>query len=308
MKGNTSVTDIYIGPHFYSQMSAEDFSSFLQRIAENLSNLRVLSIGTLEITKKNILGSSIGLFIKKAQKLHTLRIERNLLLRSLDDVESLAQGFINHPSLKRISLPSLHPTWPNCTLDPLLDSLATITNLESLQLGLSEASFGWHSQVSSAATVAKLGSLPNLSWLVISRFHVEDEHVEELCREMIRTSAPIKILDVTKTRRVTHRAWKAVLGMLETECCLEVLDMYCSREAAPVKSQVNLYLKLNREGRRKKLRETPNKEEWVKTVSRFFADDLAAINILVLESPWICVRNYTEKNTPSEPFLLEQQS
>eukprot|EP00527_Entomoneis_sp_CCMP2396_P001579 CAMPEP_0198145368 /NCGR_PEP_ID=MMETSP1443-20131203/23025_1 /TAXON_ID=186043 /ORGANISM="Entomoneis sp., Strain CCMP2396" /LENGTH=289 /DNA_ID=CAMNT_0043808997 /DNA_START=286 /DNA_END=1152 /DNA_ORIENTATION=+ len=286
MEGNTSVTDIYIGPGFYGYMSAEAFDEFLQHIADKLTNLRVLSIGTLDFTKTPIHGDTIGLFLSKAPKLHTLRIERNVLIRTFEEAESLAQGFKLHPSLKRISLPNLHPTWPNCTLDPILSSLVTITNLESLQLGLSEESFGWHSQVFSAQSVGMLGTLPHLSWLVLTRFHIEDDHVEELCSEMVQTNAPIKILDITKTRRVTKRSWQAVLNLLHTQVNLEAVDMYCSREATQVKQSVYLFLKLNREGRRKKLRELPNKEEWVNTVSRFFINDLTAVNVLVRDSPW----------------------
>jgi len=292
MKGNTSVSDIYIGPNFYSRISPKEFDDFLQHIASTLVNLRVLSIGTLEFTKTPIEATCIAKFVDTAVNLQTLRIERNLTIKSLEEAQMLAQGFRNHTTLRRISLPSLHPSWTDCTLDPLLEALVAIRGLESLQLGLSEESFGWHQQISNPHVLGKLGGLPHLTWLVVSRFHVGDEHVEQLCAEMTRVASPIKILDITKTRRVTVTAWKAVLQMLQAECHLEALDMHCARgEAVEVKAQAQLFMRLNREGRRNKLRQTSDKEEWVDTVGRFFAKDVRAVNILVRESPWICRRD-----------------
>ncbi|KAL7555804.1 hypothetical protein ACA910_002269 [Epithemia clementina (nom. ined.)] len=403
MEGNTSVTDVYLGPYFYSSITSADLAAFLQRCAAYLTNLRLLSIGTLEFTKTPIEGASgLSLFLPTAQQLCTLRIERHLLLQSPDDVQRLADGFRNHPSLQRISLPSIHPSWllleqedlreetrpdtlwgatamtmtttrRNCAnlgntttrttkmmkaLDPLLYSLATIVHLESLQLGLSDTSYEClrsldrMDRVSSPEALSQLGSLPRLSWLVISRFHVQDAHVQALCQTLQpqeqqplpnvdghntnhsnhhrqqqqvffanRVVAPIKILDFTKNRQLTVVAWQAILDMLQTHVHLESLDMLCLSQdhaAHELKEQVNIFLKLNREGRRRKLRELEaDKQAWINTVARFFVNDLTSLTVLVRESPWICLPNGTvsprtmSSSSPSLPLqplvALEQQ-
>ena len=338
MIGNTSVTDVYLGPYFYSSYSPTELAAFLHRCATTLTNLRVLSIGTLEYTKTTIDAASAlsqSQFLSTAKHLCTLRIERNLLLQSRRDVTRLANGFRNHPSLKRVSLPNLHPAFlwmdeseqPEApqdhdpgddndtlmrmdgsqhsqslmegTLDPLLEAMASLVNLESLQLGLSYESFDYlqsmdqMDRVSSPQALSQLGTLSHLSWLVISRFHVQDAHVEALCQCLGQTHAPVKILDLTKTRRVTARAWKAMLTLLQTHVHLEALDMMLcptDPEAMWYKKQVHLFLKLNREGRRRKLRELPaDQHAWISTVARYFSNDLTALTILVRESPWICL-------------------
>lgn len=290
MEGNESVRDVYIGPGFYSQMPKEDFAGILQHMGEKLINLRVLCIGTLDSTKIAIESTSIASFVRHAKNLQTLRIERNLSFQSLEEVQSLGEALRSHESLRRISLPNLHPSWTKCSLDPLLSSLADMTGLESLQLGLSEECFNWSTQVSTPQVLGMLGSLPNLKWLVISRLHVEDQHVQELCQAIATFKAPIKILDITKTRRVTEHAWEAILQLLMEGCSLESVDMYCSPNAMKKRAQALLYFKMNRDGRRKMLRETTSKEEWIDIVGRYFVNDMLALYVLLQESPWVCIQ------------------
>ena len=388
MIGNTSVTDVYLGPYFYSCLSSSELSTFLQKCATHFCNLRVVSIGTLEYTQTYIHATSAlctSTFLIKAQNLHTLRIERDLMLQSPMDVQTLANCFSNHPSLKRVSLPHLHPVWlmdhqvdlvvtdnnnnnshnnnnnkdhtnhqgdtssSSCmTLDPLLRSLAGIDQLESLQLGLSDSSYTTiqsldrMDHVCTPSAVATLGTLPHLSWLVILRFHMQDKHIHALCQSIKKNNAPIKILDFTKTRHVTARAWKAVLDLLQTHVHLEALDMFCPNsitaqkiqqeqqrlrqlslhpnggdrghddndnededeplhDAKWYKQHVLSFLKMNREGRRRKLRQLPaNRNEWINCVSRYFINDMTALTVLVRECPWICFRQVINNNNSSK--------
>lgn len=369
MEGNTSVTDVYLGPYFYSSLTASELAAFLYRCAVYLTNLKVLSIGTLDFTKTPIEGASAlsaSLFLPTARQLCTLRIERNLLLRSPRDVQSLAAGFRNHPSLKRVSLPCLHPSWlllqqnegqivddyedlsflvsmgtamidnnlnGTClnnrgaprmkTLDPLLHALSTIVTLESLQLGLSDTSFeclqsmNRMDQVSSPAAFCRLGTLPCLSWLVLPRFHAKDAHVQALCQHISKadedltiSAARIKVLDFTNNRHLTVLSWQAILHLLQTNVNLEALYMPCRCDDGPTlecKHEVEIFLKLNREGRRRKLRALPSdKEAWIDSVARYFINDLTALTVLVRDSPWICLPH--PKSSNKRPSSSSSQS
>ena len=303
MDGNTSLHDLYIGAGFYTNLSAQEFDDFLMTVGQKLKGLRVLSVGALEFAKSSVTGTSIGAFLTATQHLHTLRIERKVDLQSMDEVYNLAKGFQDHPSLKRVSLPNLHPNWKgddenepeemssiDTMLDPLLKSLASISALQSLQIGLSNESFSMDMPVCSVSAVGSLGTLPHLTWLVLHRMHIEDVHVEQLCHQMQRTNSPIKILDVTKAGNVTERAWRAILHLVQTQVFLEAVDMHCHPDAQKVKEKALLFLKLNREGRRRHMRESADQGEWTGMVSKYFQNDVSAIHILLRDNPSMCLQ------------------
>ena len=168
MKENESVKDVYLGPYFYASLSDQSRSNFIQRLGQDLRQLRSLSIGTLEYTRACIRGDALGMCIAKATQLHTIRVERDITLSSAEETVRLAKSLDQHPSLRRVSLLSLNPTsMAAASLDPLLLALSTLSSLESLQLGVSDdCTVETKLEPSSVASLAE--NCQNLSWLYMA--------------------------------------------------------------------------------------------------------------------------------------------
>ena len=177
LKRNKSVKDVYLGPYFYASLSDQSRSNFIQRLGHDLRHLRSLSIGTLEYTRACIEGDSIGMCIAEAIQLHTIRVERDITLSSAKETILLSRSIRRHPSLRRVSLLSLNPTSiDTAALDPVLLALSSLSSLESLQLGVSEdCTMETQLDPSTVATLAQ--NCRNLSWLYMSRFPLEDDHM-----------------------------------------------------------------------------------------------------------------------------------
>jgi hypothetical protein len=138
-------------------------------------------------------------------KLQTLRIEQTLLV---EEVKMLATGFSHHPTLRRVTLPPLSLP-PDATvkdtdiasdtgiLDPLLQALATIPNLEAIEFFTSSStgsSRGSSANASSdvlhvtamattvitPATFAALTSHSTLIWHVTRRCQLHNAHVQAM--------------------------------------------------------------------------------------------------------------------------------
>ena len=131
MDGNTSLRDLYIGADCFAN-EADDLGSFLHTAAQKLRGLESVAIGACAYNNSTaVYGTSIAALVQAAPQLQILRMERNLLVRSLDEARTMARGLDYHPSLKRVSLSSLHPTSSeSCSLDPLLQSWGTFANLQ----------------------------------------------------------------------------------------------------------------------------------------------------------------------------------
>lgn len=152
----------------------------------------------------------------------------------------------------------------------------------------------------SVDAVRRLGTLPRLSWLILTRLQLTDAHVQALCSAIggenndtsgkTNIKSPLRTLEIHKTRRVTKVAWQALLQLVQTHVHLETVDMYCKADAHDIREQVMVYLKLNRQGRRQALRQATNTDDWIRVVHKHFIDDPAALQVLVRDSPWICLR------------------
>ena len=122
MDGNTSLRDLYIGADCFAN-EADDLGTFLHTAAQKLRGLESVAIGACAYNNSTaVYGTSIAALVQAAPQLQILRMERNLLVRSLDEARTMSR-MDHHPALKRVSLPSLHPTSSeSCSLDPLLQS------------------------------------------------------------------------------------------------------------------------------------------------------------------------------------------
>jgi len=291
VQDNDVITSVYLGPYFYSSVTEEQRCSILEAIGAGLSNLQVLTIGTLDRTKAYISAASLGRAVKSATNLQTLRVERSLRLESQQDVEILAAGVENHPSLERVSLFNLHPAHENCSLDPILYSIGTIPHLGWARIGLSEQSSGTAGhEIVTPSAVACIATNMTLSWLELQRFPLQDAHVQALAAQMARGPSYIKVLDLPFSKQLGEDAWQALLDMLYENCHLEAINMYCScPEARALKEAVRFYLRLNVNGRQRLRDASGSREEWLNLASAFTSDQSASM-VLLRESPWVCER------------------
>lgn len=231
LQNNETVTTLYLGPYFYSSLTADQRSIFCETVGRECKQLTVWTITTLDLTTACFSGNAMGRALSCSQSnsmLQTLRIERTLLI---EDVHMLAAGFSHHPTLRRVTLPRLSlqsatgTSTGTAILDPLLEALSTIPHLEAVELGLDAkcpvlmntstsantgSSKARTSTVTSStsphitattispAALAALALHPTLTWLVIGRFQLQDAHVQALATAL--THAPrshLKDLDLS---------------------------------------------------------------------------------------------------------------
>jgi hypothetical protein len=290
IQSNHSVTDVYLGPYFYASLDDASRSVFIRGLGQDLRHLRSLSIGTLEHTKARISGEAIGLCVAKAQHLHTLRVERDMKFGSVEEMHILAQGLHRHPSLSRVSLLSLNPVTTAkgmaievTSLDALLFALSSITNLESLQLGLSRQ----HERpsVTCAAVAALAENCPRLSWLYMARFPLEDAHLVAL---FATRQESLKVLDIYQAPRLTVVSWQALLRrLLERDATLESVNLHAEPAAAATKKLALAFLSLNRDGKRHRIRSCRDPSEWVQLVQTLTGRPLDVLYTLVRENPFV---------------------
>lgn len=288
IKDNEFVKEVYLGPYLYASLSDQQRSFFIQRLGQDILNLRSLSIGTLEHTKACISGEALGLCIQKAKHLHTVRIERDISLTSLEELNVLAAGLASHPTLQRVSFLSLQPTNTDASsLDTLLYSLSTISQLESLQLGISSKCTVNASTI--PAAVASLAvKCQKLSWLYMARFALNDEHMFALFESIGKDRPALKVLDFPQSTRLTIQSWKALYDLLQTNVDLESVNMFAPSWAQKAKTIIYAFLALNRDGKRRRLRDCKDAETWIQLTSRLTSLNLDVLFTIVRENPLIC--------------------
>lgn len=259
IKGNRSCKDVYLGPYFYASLSVETRSTFIQGLGQNLQQLRSLSIGTLEYTRASISAKAIGHCVSKAKHLHTLRLERDITLSSIDDTDILVNGLRHHLTLKRVSLLSLNPTMfmttgQSISFDDILLSLSSISHLESLQLGvLPDCSAKLSATPSAVASIIR--NCHKLSWLYMVNFPLEDEHMLALFGAIGKERVSLKAVDFPQSKRLTIKSWKALWELLQINESLESVNMWAPLRAKRAKELIYAFLALNRDGQRLRLRQ-----------------------------------------------------
>lgn len=289
IKDNKFVKEVYLGPYLYANLSDQRRSFFIQRLGQDLFNLRSLSIGTLEHTRACISGEAIGRCVQQAKRLHTIRVERDITLTSVEELKDLATGLTSHPTLQRVSFLSLNPTVSDAaSLDALLFSLSTISQLESLQLGISSKC-----TIDTSTTPAAVASLAEkchkLSWLYMARFPLEDEHMFALFEAIGKEERPaLKVLDFPQTAKLTIHSWMALYDLLRTNVDLESVNMFAPHWAKKARMITYAFLALNRDGKRRRLRDCKDLETWIQLTSRLTSLDLNVLFTVVRENPLVC--------------------
>ena len=290
IKDNEFVKEVYLGPYLYSNLSDQQRSFFIQRLGQDLCNLKSLSIGTLEHTRACISGESIGRCIQQAKRLHTIRVERDITWTSIEELQLVAEGLQNHPTLQRVSFLSLNPTVNEAAcLDTLLFSLSTISNLESLQLCISSTCSMDTSLTPTA--VASLGKkCHKLSWLYLARFPLHDEHMLALFEAIGRAQdrPALKVLDFPQSAKLTIQSWNALFDLLQTNVNLDSVNMYAPPCAKETRTIIYAFLALNRDGKRSRLRDCKDIETWIQLTSRFTSLDQNVLFAIVRENPLVC--------------------
>lgn len=288
---HSSVSVVYLGPYFHASLDYAALGLFLEAVGGNMSNLKILTIGSLERTKSVIPGVSLGKLVEVAPKLDTVRIEREVCLRSNEEVAAFARSLSGHPclrlvTLQRIGCPVGNDASCAVNIDPVIDALSQLQCLESLDIGLIP---GGQVTVSPAA-MSPLGANKTLCWLVLRWEDLSDRHVEKLAESLV--AGRLKILDLPVSRGLGEASWRAFLALVETHDSLERIDVPVVHEShEECKEQVRWWLSLNWDGIRHRLRnETKSKASWVQLVSRRFSHDLSALLVLLKENPSVCHR------------------
>ena len=313
IKGNQSCKDVYLGPYFYASLNEQSRSAFIQGLGQDLQQLRSLSIGTLEYTRASISGAAIGRCISKAKNLHTLRVERDITLSSTEEIDILVNGLRHHCSLQRLSLLSLNPTRTTAqsiSLDDIVLSLSSIAQLESLQLGVSPDCTAKLSVAPSAvASIAR--NCPKLSWLHMANFPLEDEHMFALFEAIGEDRNSLKVLDFPQSKRLTIKSWKALWELVQINEALESVNMCSPPWAKRAKELIYLFLALNRDGQRLRLRQCEDPWEWTGIASRLTARNLDIIYTIMRENPLVCtarskplIDTVTSKYIPDDKFWV----
>ena len=98
----------------------------------------------------------------------------------------------------------------------------------------------------------------------------------------------LKVLDFPQSAKLTIQSWEALYDLLQINVDLESVNMCAPSWAKRAKTVIHGYLALNRDGKRRRLRDTKDLETWVQLASRLTSLDLDVLFAIVRENPFVC--------------------
>jgi hypothetical protein len=293
LKANVSVHTVVVGG-LVVQMTPEDK---LCQLLEGLGHLKGLE--RLEVALPHINASarlraaSLTRFLSLAKNLTTLVIWPFLLFSSVQDIQDVADA-IRGMSLKQVA-------WMNLLLsqsfDPILESLASLKHLESLNLAAG-CQIVAQPPIGPDALVGLIGN--SLTSLSLRNFKLTDEHALLLATRLLQ-QPKLKFLDLG-SNAIGPEGLRSLHDMLEENYVLEWIETDLTTQSQKIGmykktfqtstidlvEEMKFLLLLNRAGRRiLKNKAGTTKGECLDVLSRT-EDDVDAIYYLLRQHPFVC--------------------
>jgi hypothetical protein len=311
---------ICVRTDFLTQMSEANALLCMNTVA-SLPSLRQLDIQSSSRFHIDIVPHQALLPLRQAYQLETLRLEDFQVTAAHSDfMSSLSSAVESHPSLQEICLTNFFAndhtnTRPN-VLDPLVWTLATIPNLTKLELtGCGSHALTGHAQplLSPIALSRLLQKLTKLTTLCLEFLECQDDHFEAIASQIenntflttlslnyhqmknagfavlmqsLANNLHIKTLNVRNLSTIGHDGFAHAMKMLRRNYYIETLSVTTATPSQ--QAEIDLYLRLNRYGRRL-LRRTPHASmgQWIDVLAKC-THDVDATRHLLAEIPGLC--------------------
>jgi hypothetical protein len=260
------------------------------------------------------MGEALSTFLRRATKnLQMLVVWSFVFLNNDESVQLVADAVRDHLSLQTVALMHLllgnhqqqndndndndnAPTTVLTTIDPLLHSLATVTNLTTLHLVSGIHVVSQHnSQILSANSLAsflrKGGKL--LHTLVLRNWVLIDEHCRVLAEALLSTTeedprftTALRIIDL-RFNLFTATGYQVLTDMMKDNTSIECLEIDITNVSKLQRQEIDFYLALNRAGRGVFFKDQATKEERVDCLIRA-NEDLDMLYYLLSRNPSVC--------------------
>jgi hypothetical protein len=314
---NSDIQKIFVRTDFLMDMAEENVFKFLNSLG-TLANLRALVIQSSSRFHIEVIPAQGLLSLRQAPQLRRLVLEDMQITASHKAfISALATAVESHSSLKEIVMTNFFANdWANTgpnVLDPLIWTLATIPNLELLELSGcgSHALCGQDAQLLSSTSLSKLLGKPTLQHLQLSFLELDDQHFEAIAsqlrmnesltnlsldyhnlnsrgfREMMQAmeyNSSVKTLSLRSLRDIGNDGFAEAMKMLQLNYSIESLSVTASPSQ---QAQIDLYLRMNRAGRDMLREPSASMSQWVDVIARN-SDDIDVVRHLLQEIPGLC--------------------
>ena len=255
---NSTVKSVKVRPLLVQVTSEEQLNQLLGALGR-MATLEELEVSLPHINdRRRFRGDSLNRFFRTAMKIRTLALWPFVLFTQ-ESISDLSVSLRDHVSLQNLMLlnilfaaanvDSVTPDSSSSTsLDPFLDCLATLPNLEHVQLSAGvRITQAQHSPISVHALDDFVGRAAALVTLAVRNLGLGDVHCSRLAEKALQRHRNLKALDL-RFNEITSVGWTTLHRMLEEIYCLHWLD--CDlEEGHPLRTDWEFVLLLNRAGR-----------------------------------------------------------
>lgn len=312
-------------------------TDFITSLTEENAALFVNCLGNVPNLKDLYLQSSSRFHVETIPSLLSLQSATKLQTLSMEDIQvtaahkefvaDLGQALKNHSSLTFVKLSNFFANdWSNTepdVLEPLVEALGTIPNLETLYFSGcgSHALTGQDVRLISPEGISQLMG-PCLKLLELSFLELQDEHFETIARQLsknstletisldyhrlgskgfrdmmraLETNSGVRTLSLRSLHDIGEEGYAQAMKMLQFNYGIEVLSV----TANPLQqANIDLYLRMNSAGRAKLRDPTASTRDWVNVLART-SDDVDVVRHLLQEMPGLCNTEATIADDPA---------
>lgn len=285
LHGNASVRTVYVGELIVQTTTEEQLNLLLSAIA-HVETLEALEVAMPHVNEqKKISAATLATLLRQARNLKTVVIWPFVQLTQ-EGITTIAEVLRDNTHLETLALMNvlLPAGQAAASLDPILNSVATLSKLETLQLsaGLRVQSESHPIGVDALANLVENG---NLKFLALRNFGLEDAHGQRLADTLTHHHGNIKNLDVS-SNSMTKDGYKAFRDMLDGNYNIESLET--DMVDAKMQREMNFLLLLNRAGRYILFKDASATTEQCIEVFSKTEDDLDATYYLLRSHPNLC--------------------
>lgn len=277
IRGNSAIEEVSIGDVFTGLLLPEDFRLFLSTIA-TLPNLKSLRISTYyhQIDVKEL---AAIIRPRRESVLSSIVIGDGLSLNCTSDVQILKDSLYQHQSLRTLGLLAIgcsmaDTTVPKLNLDELFLSIASIPNLESIDVTFDSLA-GAHERLSNDS-IRKLLLCQTLEEATLWGTGLDDDHIQAML-PAINRHEKLRFLSLRRNPKISEKGWEAFTKALEGNYTMESIFSDPTRHH----NEISFLLRMNKVGRFKVLEKVDaTKSDWVELLERVQGDTNAIYYLL----------------------------
>lgn len=314
---NQHVKALFVRTDFLTSLSEENILRFFRALAEMtmLEELIIQSSSRFHVEEIPPLGL---LSLRQAQSLHTLELEdMQITANHKSFIAGLGMAILRHPSLSKVTMRNFFANdWANTdnnVLDPLLDAIGTLPNLQQLEFSGcgSHALSGQDVRLLSTHALAGVVGLKTLTHLEMSFLEMDDDHFETIAdilktnqsllsihldyhklgqegfksmMKALEVNRHVKTLSLRSLREISEEGFVHAMNTLHVNYGIEVLSITASPSQ---QAQIDLFLRLNGAGRGLLREPSVTMGDWVDVIAKS-SDDIDLVRHLLQEIPGLC--------------------